>query len=290
MSAAASARRREGSATCAGGWWSPKSPGIAGSGATKRLHERPGAGMLPAMRKERDRDAEDGPDEIPFEEEEESEAPARPASKRRRRKPKAAEPDEDEAEEEQRPRKAKPSRRATSARRRRKGRPKRPQPPTEAQIDSPKQQTLYMLGAVAIATVVMWGAARFACNAHPPASKKPRHATAADFARTPKGAAIELQQRWIGHEYSAAMELAKGEAAEQILRDLHACETDISACDKKREQAAGKLKSIAELVSSTRRRAKVRVRTSLDGQAPQTYLLELELGPYWWQTVKRTAE
>jgi len=43
--------------------------------------------------------------------------------------------------------------------------------------------TLFIVLPVSEA-VLMWGAARFACNAHPPESKKPRHATAGDIART----------------------------------------------------------------------------------------------------------
>jgi hypothetical protein len=147
-----------------------------------------------------------------------------------------------------------------------------------------------MLGAVAAATVLMWGAARFACNAHPPASKKPRHVTTGELAKTPKGAAIELQQRWIGHQYAAALELAKGEVAKQIQEELEACEADIAACDKKRDQVAGKLRSMADLVSRAGRSAKVRVRTSIAGEAPQTYLLEVESAGDWWRAVKRTAE
>ena len=283
-------------------------PGIWRRGATKQLHDKARTGMLRPMQKKRDRKGSKTRRESASEESELGlRKPRKPSSAAGRRAarqraidsdlPERDSEDEIDLEDEADARRARVRSKARrrpdqsgSTRRRGPARAKRQRLPSEEQLDSPKRQTLYLLGAVAAATVLMWGAARFACNAHPPASKKPRHVTTGELASTPKGAAIELQQRWIGHEYSAAMELAKGEAAEQILRDLHACETDISACDKKREQAAGKLKSIAELVSSTRRRAKVRVRTSLDGQAPQTYLLELELGPYWWQTVKRTAE
>jgi hypothetical protein len=162
-------------------------------------------------------------------------------------------------------------------------------PLTEEEINSPKKQTLYMLGAIAASTVLLWGAARFACNAHPPDSRRARLATTDQLARTPKGAAVELQQRWAGHKFVEALELAKGDVADQLQKDLRDCESNLSACDSKREQLEGKVSSMGELISGDARTAKVRVRTTT-GNDTQTFVLDLEAAGLLWKAVKRSPD
>jgi hypothetical protein len=146
-----------------------------------------------------------------------------------------------------------------------------------------------MLGAVAATTVVLWGAARFACNAHPPGSKAARPAPISVVAREPKGAAIELQQRWTEYQFAGALELARDEVADQLKKDLESCEADLPACEAKREKLDGKVLSVGELLSQEGRTAKVRVKTTADGET-NTYLLDLKREGNQWKVVKRSPE
>jgi hypothetical protein len=83
-----------------------------------------------------------------------------------------------------------------------------------------------MLGVIAASTVVMWGAAKFACNAHPPESKKPREVGTVELASTPKDAAIEMIHRLASYEFDRALELADTEPAQEVERQLRACESN----------------------------------------------------------------
>jgi hypothetical protein len=246
------------------------------------------------MRKDAERDVDEVEDEPGQEQDSESEADAekRPARRRQSPRPSRAADDDEDAESDERPvrrRKKQRARGQPPVQRRRGSRPQRPPRPTEAQIDSPRKQTLYLLGAVACATVIMWGAARFACNAHAPISMKPHAATLDQLARTPKGAAIELEQRWAVSDFAAALELTKGELHQKVMQEQQRCEADLSRCDAEREQVAGKVISMGEVLSRTPRSAKVRVRTTI-GSKTTTHLLELEPDVRVWKVVKRTAE
>jgi hypothetical protein len=189
--------------------------------------------------------------------------------------------DEDDEDDEPRPKRdaARPSRRSKTP----------PTALTEEQINSPKRQTLYLLAVVAGATVIMWGAARFACNAHPPDSRRARPATTDQLARTPKGAAVELQQRWTSHRLVEALDLAKGEVATQLQKEVKDCEENLAACDAKREQLEGKVSSMGEQLDRDARSAKVRVKTTV-GNETQTFVLELEADGPLWKVTKRTPD
>ena len=160
----------------------------------------------------------------------------------------------------------------------------------ESEIDSPKKQTIYLLGAVAAMTVLLWGAARFACNAHPAASKRPRHATTNQLAGTAKGAAIELQDRWATYHFVEALELARGDVEKQLSKELEECEADLSACDAKRDALEGKVHTMGEVLNLDARTAKVKVTTTVDDQSPKAYLIELTAEGPLWKVVKRTSE
>jgi hypothetical protein len=105
---------------------------------------------------------------------------------------------------------------------------KRPRPPiprTEEEIDSPTKQTVGMLGILGIMTIIMWAFARGACNYHPPKeTRTPRKVTTVELAHDPKNAAVELEQRWVTHDFAGALELATGDVAEQIKKDQAACD------------------------------------------------------------------
>jgi hypothetical protein len=249
--------------------------------------------MLPPMRKDADREVEEVEEKTREEEyESEDDAEKRPPLRRQPpRRRRAADHDEDDEDDELpvRRRSKQRARAQPSAHRRRGRRPQRAARLAESQIDAPRKQTLYLLGAVAGATVIMWGAARFACNAHAPISMRPHVATIDQLARTPKGAAIELEQRWATNDFAAALELTKGELHQQVMQEQQRCEADLSWCDAQREQVAGKVISMGEVLSRGPRSAKVRVRTTI-GTKTTSHLLELEPNLRMWKVVKRTAE
>ena len=129
----------------------------------------------------------------------ESEAEETPDAAPRSKSAKADWPRRRDRDDDERPR-----------RRKKKKRPKRPLPRSEAEIDSPDMQTLWMLGSLAGLVLIMWGGARFACNAHPDETRKPREITTSELASDPKEAAIELAQRWAIKNFDGALEFATG--------------------------------------------------------------------------------
>jgi hypothetical protein len=141
-------------------------------------------------------------------------------------------------------------------------------PWNEKTIDSPSRFSLGMIGSVALATVAMWGAGKFACNAHPPETRKPKLATAAELARDPKSTAFELQQRWSAYDFAAAALLATGPVLQEIKKDQERCAQNRADCEQKRESLKDTPLTLAALVARTPQAAKVKVK-SLGGLAGQ---------------------
>ena len=106
-------------------------------------------------------------------------------------------------------------------------------------------------------------------------------------ARDPKGAAVELQQQWTAYQFAGALELARGDVADQLLKDLQRCEADLKTCEANREKLAGKVISVGELISREGRTAKVRVKTTAEGET-KTFLLDLKSEGSQWKVVKRS--
>lgn len=160
----------------------------------------------------------------------------------------------------------------------------------ESEVPVPDRQTLGMLGVIAASTVVMWGAAKFACNAHPPESKKPREVGTVELASTPKDAAIEMIQRLASYEFDRALELADTEPAQEVERQLRACESNgKEACDAKRKQAAGKVLTTAEVLTSSASAAKARV-TTTGPDGTRVYSVDLVNAPPIWKVTRLTVE
>jgi len=160
----------------------------------------------------------------------------------------------------------------------------------ETEVPVPDRQTLGMLGVIALSTVVMWGAAKFACNAHPPESKKPREVGTVELASTPKDAAIEMVHRLASLEFDRALELADTEPAQEVERQLRACESaGKEACDAKREQAAGKVLTTAEVLSSSGNSAKARV-TTTGPEGTRVYAVDLVNSPPIWKVTRLKLE
>lgn len=189
---------------------------------------------------------------------------------------------EQDDEEEERARRRERARRAA---------PARPAKPAikydEKEINSPSLLTLGMLGSVSFATILLWGAAKFACNAHPPENRKPRAVTAAELARDPKSAAFELQQRWSTYDFEGAAKFATGAVAEELKREQQRVCADKSACAKKQAELGETPLTLAALVAREPQRAKVKV-TSLGGLGgKRDYLMEVAAEGGAWRVVSR---
>jgi hypothetical protein len=162
--------------------------------------------------------------------------------------------------------------------------------PSEDVINAPNKHTLYMLGALALAIVTMWSASRAACNAHPMQTRKPREVSTADLARDPKGAALELSQRWAAYDFDPALELAKGSLADQIKKDQQQCETDKAACDQKRQALEEKVLATAVLLSREADRATARITMHGGAVGKESFVLEIERDGALWKGVSKRPD
>jgi hypothetical protein len=202
--------------------------------------------------------------------------PAPRSKSARADRPKRRDRDEDEDE---RPR-----------RRKKKKRPKRPLPTSEAEIDSPDMQTLWMLGSLAALVLIMWGGARFACNAHPDETRKPREITTAEISGDPKTAAIEVAQRWATRNFDGALELATQPLAAEIQQDKAKCEAN-PQCTGERQALKDKVLTTGELLQRMPTTAVVRVTSIGTADAPRTFVLDMTAeGKSWKASVKKAAD
>ncbi len=197
--------------------------------------------------------------------------------------------DDDGQEDEPAPAKR---RRAAEARPKKKRKKKRkapkPLPRTEAEIDAPTLQSLYMIGALATLTLVLWGSAKFACNAHPPQSRAPKAADIERVTKTPKDTAIEVQQRVAISDYPTALGLSAGDLAVELAPKAKACEG--GACGQKIETLSRKVMTTGALLEATADgTAKVRV-TSHAGDDTKPYLIDLRFAEGKWKAVRRVPD
>lgn len=79
----------------------------------------------------------------------------------------------------------------------------------ESRIEAPSRQTMFMLGAVTVSTLVMWAAGRAACNYHVPGeSLTPREVSLVEKTVHPKGVALEFAQALATRRFADAEKLA----------------------------------------------------------------------------------
>ena len=186
---------------------------------------------------------------------------------------------------------APPSAKAAPSDRPKKKKAKRPRPPiprTEEEIDSPTKQTVGMLGVLCIMTVIMWAFARGACNYHPPKeTRTPRKVTTVDLAHDPKNAAIELQQRWLTHDFAGALELATGDVTAQIQRDQAACD---AACLAKKPALEKTVLTSAMLTEMGPLGATVRVTSVGVPEGTKAYVMRLERADQIWKANDRKVD
>ncbi len=159
--------------------------------------------------------------------------------------------------------------------RKKRKRPKRPLPRTEAEVDAPDVQTLWMLGALTAMVLIMWGSARFACNAHPDETRKPREIATSEVSMDPKGAAIEVAQRWATRDFSRALELATGKLATEIQQDKAQCEASGQCTGEQREALKNKVLTTGELLTRQVTSATVRVTSTGTPEGQKSFILEV---------------
>ena len=167
-------------------------------------------------------------------------------------------------------------------------RPKLPIPKTEAEIDSPTKQTVGMLGVLGILTVIMWSFARGGCNYHPPKETRvPRAVTTEDLARDPKNAAIELQQRWLTHNFAGAAELVSGDVAQQLAQDKAACD---ATCLAARKDLDAKVLTSAVILDANMMGATARVTSVGLPGGPKSFLIRMERAESIWKATLRKVD
>jgi len=167
-------------------------------------------------------------------------------------------------------------------------RPKPPIPKTEEEIDSPSKMTVGMLGVLGVMTVIMWALARGGCNYHPPKETRvPRVVTTEELARDPKNAAIELQQRWLTHDFAGAAELATGEVAQQLQQAKAACN---AACLAEKKSLAEKVLTSAVVLDANMMGATARVTSVGLPGTPKVFLLRMERADSIWKATLRKPD
>ncbi|HEY3257001.1 MAG TPA: hypothetical protein VGJ91_23755 [Polyangiaceae bacterium] len=167
-------------------------------------------------------------------------------------------------------------------------RPRPPIPKTEEEIDSPTKMTVGMLGILGVMTVIMWAFARGACNYHPPKETRvPREVTTEELAHDPKNAAIELQQRWLTHDFTGAAELAAGDVAQQLQQEKAACN---AACLAEKKSLAAKVLTSAVLLDANMLGATARVTSVGLAGGPKVYLLRMERSESIWKATLRKPD
>lgn len=127
----------------------------------------------------------------------------------------------------------------------------------EAELNAPSKSTLVMLGTLSVATLLMWGAGRAACNYHVPGeSLTPRTVSLKDRTRGSKEAGFEFAHALSRGDFATARELAQGEGLAAVEKEQAAC----GACQD-RVQASEHIHSVAALLKANTVDAIVEVRS-----------------------------
>jgi len=158
-------------------------------------------------------------------------------------------------------------------------------PRTERELNSPTPLTLQLLGVIFLATFLPWVAAKVACNVREAPVREPPELPADVLARQPKDAALELQQRAATGHYREAAELAKGDAAKELLEADARCQAEPQPCAALRAQAK-QVATRAVLVGRGPLLAEARAESEVGGKT-ERYLMRLEAdGNRWYVTTR----
>jgi hypothetical protein len=163
--------------------------------------------------------------------------------------------------------------------------------PSEQEIDSPDRKVLIALFVIFAVTTVSWGAARFACNMHPPESRAAPKLPTDRLVLSAKDAAIEFVQRWRSADYSGALETASGDDLVAELQKAKAnCAAKANECAREREAAAGRL-TTASVLAQDGFTADARVVTMLKG-TKETYRVRVRRdgNSGAWKVISKSTE
>jgi hypothetical protein len=161
--------------------------------------------------------------------------------------------------------------------------------PSEIEINSPDRKTLAALLVVFAVTTVSWGAARFACNMHPPESRAAPKLSTDRLLLTAKDAAIEFVQRWRSLDYDGAIETAEvGDLVSELQKAKAECAAKANDCAREREASAGRL-TTATVVAQDGFFADTRVTTTLKG-VKETYRVRVRREGNLWKAVSKSTE
>jgi hypothetical protein len=159
-------------------------------------------------------------------------------------------------------------------------------PRTERELNSPNPLTLGMLGVIFLATFLPWVAAKVACNVREAPPRDPPELSADVLSKQPKDAALELQQRAATGHYREAAELAKGDAAKELLEADARCQSDPKPCEALRARA-GQIATRAVLVGRGPLLAEARAESTV-GDKTERYVMKLEAdGGRWYVTSRQ---
>ncbi|HSC89086.1 MAG TPA: hypothetical protein VLC09_17510 [Polyangiaceae bacterium] len=163
--------------------------------------------------------------------------------------------------------------------------PARVQPavPDERVIDAPTRPTLIILGAISLATLVMWGAGRAACNYHVPGeSLTPRAVSLDERTANPKDLAIEFGQRVYQGDFATARLLAADQGLAFVEAESASCPGECAA----RKNGSDSLATLAEVVAGNPVDVYVRVRSVTPSGQRGAHLLEVERKERAWKVTR----
>jgi hypothetical protein len=163
--------------------------------------------------------------------------------------------------------------------------------PSEEEIDSPDRKVLIALFVIFAVSTVSWGAARFACNMHPPESRAAPKLPTDRLVLSAKDAALEFVQRWRSMDYTGALETVSGdELVAELQKAKAACASKANECAREREAAAGRLTTAAVLAQDGFV-ADARVTTMLKG-AKETYRVRVRRdgNSGAWKVISKSPE
>jgi hypothetical protein len=158
-------------------------------------------------------------------------------------------------------------------------------PRSEQQLAAPTPLTLRLLGVMFLATFIPWAAAKAACNLREGIVRSPVDLPTDVFAKQPKGAALELQQRAATAHYREAAELAKGPVKDALLAEDARCQAEPAPCEALRAKGAH-IFTRAVLVSRSATAAEVRAE-STSGDSAERFTLRLEAEAGRWYVTAR---
>lgn len=155
--------------------------------------------------------------------------------------------------------------------------------PDERLLDSPTRPTLIMLGAISLATLIMWGAGRAACNYHVPGeSLTPRTVSLEERTANPKDLAIEFGQSIASGDFDITRQLVAEEAVAFVASESASCP---GPCDQRKAERAA-LTTLADLVAFNPTDSYLRVRSFTPAGTRFERLVEAKRQGTIWKIVR----